>query len=216
MRGVQSEWMTGAGLGLVLLFASTACGGPEEELGLDQSSVVGDGSGEGGGGGGTAGAKIVGCGLSSSGFAYAYSRSVPITSGLNPTVQKLYGGDNDWYRFTVPAGFCVHHRILFRRSSITSAMPSDISCAMYWDTSSALAGTPTHCGIVDGSPRICGVQFTTYEAQPREVIIALSRSDTSALAASYQVQYVGSVPCHEDTSDPYAPYDGGQFSFLNP
>lgn len=216
MRRVQGEWITGVGLGLVLLFASTACGGPDEESGLDQSALIGDGSDQGGGGAGTANGKIVGCGLSSSGFSYSYSRSVPITSGVNSTVQKLYGGDNDWYRFTVPAGFCVHHRVIFQRSSIGLSMPSDISCAMYWDTTSALAGTPTRCGIVDGSPRICGIQFTTYEAQPREVMIALSRSDTTSPASSYQVHYVGSVPCHENTSDPFVLFDGGQFSFLNP
>lgn len=215
MRKVRFESKTGAGLGLWLLLANAACGGPDEELGLDQSAVIGDGS-DPGGGGGTASERIVGCGLSSSGFAYAPSRTVPITSGVNSTVQKLYGGDNDWYRFTVQAGFCVHHRIIFRRSVSTSSMPTDISCAMYWDTTSALAGTPTHCGIVGGTPRICGVQFTTYEAQPREVMIALSRSDSTSPATSYQVYYVGSVPCHENTSDPYAPYDGGQFSFLNP
>lgn len=184
---------------LVMGVALTACGSSVEPLSAEDQSHRG--LGESGGDlerlwlpGGGAAAGIVGCGLSS-GFAYSESIAQEITSGLNPTIQRLYGSENDWYRVTLPAGFCVHHRFVFERADSSASMPSNISCAMYWDTTSALAGTPTRCGIVGGTPRTCDIQFTTYEALPRVVIFALSRSPTNSPAVTYRVRYVGSVPC---------------------
>lgn len=204
-------------VGLFLVLA-TGCGGPiDEAVGTDESAAIGAGGGDNGGDpGGLDGAgKIVGCGPSSSGLAFSRATAPNINPGVSPAY-KLYPTENDWFRIPIPAGFCLHHRIIFRRSVSTASMPAEISCGLYADAAVATSRTPSSCGLVGGSPTVCGIQFTTYNPTPSEAFVAISRDGVGSTATGYVVEYLGSIPCHENTADPFAQYDGGRYEWLNP